>query len=342
MHYQVAIVGGGPAGLSCSRVLAEQGISVILFERKKKFGPKVCAGGITWSGLIQRVPEELIEKSFPRQSIITPLQQAEIREKQPIIATVNREKLGQFMAHQARVAGAELKPGCRVGKINKKRLTYRDQAGKDGEISYEFLIGADGATSIVRNYLGLQTMLTGIGINYQVQGFADEMEWHLNHKMFNNGYGWIFPHSSSVSVGGYVTTGKMAAKTLKANLISWGKSHNYKLENEPSRAELINYDYQGWNFGNTFLIGEAAGLTSGLTGEGIYPAIVSGEIIGKYIADSTYNLDTLNRLIKIHRLHTKVVTTTAKHKLLSTTIAELVTLGLRSGLIDYKKLEMAH
>ena len=337
MHYRVAIVGGGPAGLSCARVLAEQGISVILFERKKNFGPKVCAGGITWSGLIQRVPSDLIEKSFPRQYIITPRQQAELSDEQPIIATVNRERLGRFMADQALEAGAELKSGCRVVEINGKRISYRDRSGGSGQISYEFLVGADGATSIVRNYLGLPTKLTGIGINYQLAGSADKMEWHLNHGMFDNGYGWIFPHSSTVSVGGYVPKGKMSARTLKQNLISWAKTHHYELNSEPSKAELINYDYRGWNFGNTFLIGEAAGLTSGLTGEGIYPAIVSGEIIGKYIGDATYNLDTLNRLIRIHRLHTKVVKTTAKHKLLSTGIAELVTLGLRSGLLDYKK-----
>lgn len=87
----VLIVGGGPGGLACARLLAEQGKQVTLVDRKAAIGPKVCAGGITWSGLLQHVPEHLIERSFPTQHIHTALQQVGISEKTPIIATVNRE-----------------------------------------------------------------------------------------------------------------------------------------------------------------------------------------------------------------------------------------------------------
>ena len=42
------IVGAGPGGLACARLLAEHGLDVLVLERKKEAGPKVCGGGITW------------------------------------------------------------------------------------------------------------------------------------------------------------------------------------------------------------------------------------------------------------------------------------------------------
>ena len=56
----ILIIGAGPGGLACAKVLAEQGRKVLVLERRQEIGPKVCAGGITWDGLIRLVPEELI------------------------------------------------------------------------------------------------------------------------------------------------------------------------------------------------------------------------------------------------------------------------------------------
>ena len=65
--FSVIIVGAGPGGLACASLLAEHGVDVLVLERKPKVGPKVCGGGITWEGLIKRIPEHLIEGAFPVQ-----------------------------------------------------------------------------------------------------------------------------------------------------------------------------------------------------------------------------------------------------------------------------------
>ena len=105
----VLIVGGGPGGLACAADLAAGGVRVLLAERKAKIGAKVCAGGITWNGLIRLVPEALIEAAFPEQHIVTGRQRAVVAEANPIVATVNRERLGQWMAQRAAAAGADLR-----------------------------------------------------------------------------------------------------------------------------------------------------------------------------------------------------------------------------------------
>jgi flavin-dependent dehydrogenase len=342
MHVHTLIIGAGPGGLACAKVLADLGIETLVLERKKIIGPKVCAGGITWSGLISRVPEELAEKSFPQQQVQTPLQHICIKEKTPIIATVNRRKLGQYMAKLAMEAGARLRTGVMVRKIAKNSVLFQDrEKGTQDKITFDYLVGADGSSSLVRRHLGLTSKQLGIGINYQIPGDAAKMEWHLNNRMFGNGYAWIFPHAKTISIGAYADRNTMSPGKLKANLISWASLQGFSLDKQSAKAEYINYDFQGWNFDHTFLVGDAAGLASGLTGEGIYPAIISGEQVAQIIADPNHNTATMDSLICNHDKHSRMVTISGKNGFLNSILAELMTLGLRSGMIKFSKLEMA-
>ena len=126
----VLVVGGGPGGLACATLLAQSGVRVVLAERKPVIGPKVCAGGITWSGLIRHVPATLIEREFPRQHIVTPRQRIVVAEDNPIVATVSREKLGSWMAAQAQEAGATVLSGTRVLHLTSNQQGQKASQGK--------------------------------------------------------------------------------------------------------------------------------------------------------------------------------------------------------------------
>lgn len=341
MQYSVVIAGGGPAGLSCAKVLAENGTDVLVLERKSRFGPKVCAGGITWSGLINTIPGQIEEKRFPTQHVFTRLQHAKVVEKEPIIATVSREKLGQHMAQLATKSGAVLKASCQIIKIKKHSLIYLDRlTGEEHKVDFGFLVGADGSSSAVRRYLKIPTESMGVGINYQVPRHANEMEWHLDNRFFGNGYGWIFPHTDSVSIGAYADRKTMPAQKLKSGLIDWARTRGYRLDRHWARAEYINFDYRGWDFGNMFLAGDAAGFASGLTGEGIYPAIVSGEYIGRQLASIEGNDKNFHKLVRVQKIHARALKLTGRNSLLTGLLAESVALALRTGLLDFKNLEM--
>ena len=110
----VVIVGGGPGGLSCAQLLAKSGLRTVLLEKKQGIGHKICAGGVTWNGLLQYAPTQLIERSFPVQHIVSRLQHIQIREDNPIVATISRVRLGEWMAEEAKEAGALLILGAQV------------------------------------------------------------------------------------------------------------------------------------------------------------------------------------------------------------------------------------
>jgi geranylgeranyl reductase len=343
MHYDVVIVGAGPAGLACARILAANNLKVIVLERKEKVGPKVCAGGITWNGLIRRVPESLVEKRFAKQYIHTPLQHLGISAPEPIIATVNREKLGQHMAQEAEKAGAEIRTSVHVKAIGDDTVTvaYR-RSEKEEKVKFRYLIGADGSSSLVRRHLRLPVRHIGTGINYQIPGDFEKMEWHLAPALFHNGYAWIFPHKDTVSIGAYADNSAMKAKHLHQGLRRWASHRGLDVTGIQQQAESINFDFRGWRFGNIYLAGDAAGLASGLTGEGIYPAIVSGEAVAHSIADPGYDLSELKRLIRMQEIHKRMTLLTGKNRLIAAIIAESVTLALRLKLLNFKKIEMSY
>ena len=166
------------------------------------------------------------------------------------------------------------------------------------------------------------------------------MEWHLLSKYFYNGYGWIFPHKTTISIGAYIPQKTITIAQLNKSLIEWGKTQGYDLSFYRCTAGYINYDYRGHQFDNFFLIGDAAGLASALTGEGIFPAIVSGQSVANIIAGKN-SLQRMDKLIVNQKRFAKIVTLTEKNRLLSSLVAEAGILGLRCKLIDFTMLEMS-
>lgn len=342
MHVHTLIIGAGPAGLACARILAEEGLQPLVIERKKVIGDKVCAGGITWGGLHNRIDADLIEKSFPSQHIVTRFQRTRIEEPTPIIATINRVRMGHHMAEQAMTAGAGIMTGCQVKEIADRRCVVEEGQGRRRRvITCDHLVGADGSNSMVRRHLGLATSRMGIGINYQIEGDLPDMEWHLDGRFFGNGYGWIFPHGDSVSIGAYADRNTMSARSLQRGLTEWATRRGFTLTANQAQADLINYDHRGWKFGRVFLVGDAAGLASGLTGEGIYPAILSGEETARAIIDPNRESVIMDRLTCKHRLHSRMVDLTALHPVFNLIAGESVTFALRWGIIRFNRLEMA-
>lgn len=341
MEYDVVIIGAGPAGLSCGAITAQHSLSTLILERKKKIGSKVCAGGITWNGLIQRVGD-ISQQNFPKQYIFTKYQKAVIEEPEPIIATVNREELGAVMADKARNLGAELYVESQLVTIRDNYIEYYDHRTDDKKkVYFKTLVGADGSTSSVRRHLGLPVERYGVGINYQIPGTASKMEWHLNSDLFRSGYAWVFPHSETISIGAYANPNEISPHALKENLHLWGAKSGHDLSRFKPQAEKICYDYRGSCFGNMYLAGDAAGLASGLTGEGIYPAIVSGEYIGNKIVASEHRCTTFESLLKNHKIHTRAVQLAGRSKFLATTLSEITAFALKKGLLHFSTAEMA-
>lgn len=337
----ILIIGGGPGGLACATLLAQQGAKVVLVERKAVIGPKVCAGGITWDGLIRHVPPELIERSFPEQQVVTRWQRLVVAETNPIIATISRQRLGQWMAAQAEEAGVRILTNTRALSLEGDRVRLETGGRTRSTLGFAQLVGADGSQSLVRRFLGLPTEALGIGLNCMLPGQVAAMEWHLDTHRFGYGYGWIFPHTRQVSIGAYGDVANLPARVLKQRLLSWAEGQGFRLDPAAIRAGWVNFDYRGVCFGRSWLVGDAAGLASALTGEGIYPALVSGQAVARMILASTTATTELPGLVRAHRRHRRIVALAAGQPRLRSLMVEALALLLRLKMLDFRSLEMA-
>ncbi len=185
MKYDAVIIGAGPGGLRCGSLLAGNGVKVLVLERNKKIGRKVCAGGITWGGLINSLPDTLIQKKFSSQKVRTRYQNILVCGSEPLIATVNRSELGLFMAERAAGCGAEIILGGRAETIIEDRVRYT-VGGRSYEAHYDFLVGADGSSSKVRKFLGIDASAPecGIGIHYLVSDGGDRHDLEFQCRFF--------------------------------------------------------------------------------------------------------------------------------------------------------------
>ncbi len=278
--YNVVIIGAGPAGLECVYNLGNSKLSVLIIERNQVIGTKICAGGLSSKDL-NWIPKELLDISFKKVFFHYRDSCFEITHDSDLIATVDRKNLGQYQLGQLKqFKNIEILKGVSVRKI----LSDNSLELSGGKIiNFDFMVGADGALSEVRKYLKLSSRKSSIAIQYIIPKRFNKLEIFFDNKLWGTGYLWIFPHKNYDSIGCGSDSGCFTAKKLKTNFDQWLKEHKIDFSRGRFESALINSDYQGYKFNNIFLAGDAAGLTSSITREGIYSAILSGRQIASDI-----------------------------------------------------------
>ncbi|MBU0546865.1 NAD(P)/FAD-dependent oxidoreductase [Patescibacteria group bacterium] len=295
--FDVIIIGAGPSGLSAAKILGEGGKKVLLLEKNPKIGPKICAGGLTFKDFEFEIPTSLTERSFHSMKIHCFNKILEVKnKKRALVTTINREGLGQWMAGEIK-KNVEIRLNSEVIEIGDNSIILKDNQ----EIGFDYLIGADGSLSLVRKHLNLPTKKIFVAIQYVVPEIFPELEVFFDKSLFGSGYAWIFPYSNHTSIGCGADLKFKEPTSLFTNFQHWLKEKKMDFDQAELQSFPINFDYQGFNFGNKFLTGDAGGFASGLTGEGIYFAIASGQEIAKKILDSSYKLSDLKKILKIKK-----------------------------------------
>lgn len=300
-QYDVIIVGAGPAGLECARVLQNSNQSVLILEKNDCIGPKTCAGGIVETVEPLELPETEA-RIFNAVNVF-------VRDRQYAFATtlfikiIDRKALGQYQAkHLYTADNVCIKTGTAVRKIGKHHV-----ATSAGKFGYRYLVGADGATSMVRRYLKIDSQYMA-GIYYVIDEIKDRIHFRLDGAAFNTGYIWEFPHKKFTNIGFYYNPKQWKSRDAVGILRYYMERKGYPMDSRTFRAFPVNCLYKGCQFGeNMFLAGDAAGLVSKLTGEGIAPAIISGREVARKIMDPLYDMPKLEEIVVHKRRQDKMV-----------------------------------
>ncbi len=282
----VAVVGAGPAGSFCAERLARAGFTVTIFDPSHP-REKPCGGGVT-PGAFEKFPELGEIRAAARPSSVVRMRAPHgervlsVELAKPI-EIFSRRVLDSLLLERARKAGAEL----RVVRV--RRVSVGEVNGE----KFDFVVGADGASSIVRRSLVGEK--PGSRASYATAGFhvqgLDEREIYIEFVREYAGYLWVFPRPGHSSVGIAAPVGRENGAKLSARVLALLESRypgSLALPREPYAASIPvgGGPVAGERFA---LIGDAANANDAITGEGIQHALDSGALLAGALGEAGFD-----------------------------------------------------
>lgn len=301
------VVGAGPGGLRAAQVLAEAGREVLVAERHETIGPKTCAGGLTpkAAGLLASLglPDEAGRRCHAHARLaggpLLPLDAGF-----GAIRTVSRAALGHAQRAWTERAGATVVAAAPVSRID---LAARTAHVGGRPLRFRHLIGADGADSRLRQLAGLPAPRAYFACEYNVPGTPREPLFvECDPHALANGYFWVFPHDGYTSIGAGAPTRLVPPPQVRAYVERRMRELGVPIGAAPFEGATIEVDYRGLRVGDVHLVGDAAGLPSALTAEGIYPALVSGEAVARAILEPGAPTPALDAWLRLKRAHDRI------------------------------------
>jgi flavin-dependent dehydrogenase len=290
------IIGGGPAGAMAAEAIARGGGRVTIFEEKLGW-EKPCGGGLTHRAL-RRYPFLL-----PAAGEARPIQDVELlaannaslrfQLRQPLVI-YSRCKLNQLLLRRAMSAGAEVAED-RIREFRRSGSGWELQ-GKKGHYGADYLILAAGARTRLRGVLtedfGPHDFMLTFG--YYVPGREDLLRVQFFGEF--EGYAWAFPRPAHLSVGICGKVGEDDMAGLRERLHGFMRRFGYSCDRAQVYSHLLpalsvdtwgglRLAGPGWA-----LAGDAGGLVDPVTGEGIYYAMRSGELLAQSLLEGLAEL----------------------------------------------------
>jgi geranylgeranyl reductase len=281
---KVIVVGGGPAGTTAARFLADNGVEVILLERNLSF-VKPCGGGISSSAFDEFcIPKTMIKKEVKIIRMVSPMGESlDIELKGGTLAIVNRGEFDKTLRKEAKKQGARVIEGEFISIINDKNYRVEANVGEvKSKIVSEYIIAADGVNSKVRTALGIKPAQAFFTASEHIQGVnTDICEFWFGSFHAPGSYSWVFPAADGISAG----TGSFEPGKIKVLFDRFKKRKGIILEGQKRLYRMPIWRGDLYNKGRVIFAGDSAGQVLPLTYEGIYYAMKAGEFAARAIIE---------------------------------------------------------
>ncbi len=296
-RFDALIVGGGPAGSACARVLVRGGLRVAVIDRRRFPRVKLCAGWVSppvWEVL------ELSRREYTGG--LWPWRRCHVEyrgERHSIAARGDFIRRWEFDHFLLRRSGATVIDGHPVATLERADGSWI----VDRAFAARWLVGAGGTHCPVARTLFPARPGNPVAVQEREfeadpaeiaatrVGADGEPELLLHDDL--GGYSWNVPKGGWLNVG----TGTAAARRVRS---AWATARDSFLHSGhlPAGAQTSLEHVEGHSYylfdpahldrchrDGAFLVGDALGLAHPLTAEGILPAVLSGSACAEAILD---------------------------------------------------------
>jgi digeranylgeranylglycerophospholipid reductase len=306
----IAVVGGGPAGLSAAYAAAKDGAKVVLFEKDEAIAHSVRTSGVTWISEMERlgIPSEYYNP-IQNYRFVSPSNDVLITGSVSKSCVLEVRATYQYLAFLAARAGAQIMVKSNIINVIKEddKVAGVKASTPKGDLTVRstLVIDASGFNTSVGRKAGVVGEWKRYGVGAEYECYCDDIDsatWVLmvGQKYSDAGYAWVFPLSRNrVRIGVGIGKPESSAEPLEKlhkiiekrfkplDAIGDGKIQPIELHygfipNEGVRQSSIS--------DGLIMVGDSAGQSNPLVLEGIRYAIEFGRLAGKVgVKSLSYN-----------------------------------------------------
>ncbi|CAM5722186.1 hypothetical protein SMICM304S_05314 [Streptomyces microflavus] len=213
--WDVVVVGAGPAGASAAYAAAVAGRRVLLLEKAELPRYKTCGGGIIGfsrdslpPGFELPLKDRIHAVTFSLDGKFSRTR----RSRRMLFGLINRPEFDAGLVEEAQKAGAELRTGVSVVRVEQHGPAVPDRrtvavvlAGGETVLA-RAVVGADGSAGRIGAHVGVKLDQVDLGLEAEIPVPATVAEDWAGRVLIDWGpmpgsYGWVFPKGDTLTVG---------------------------------------------------------------------------------------------------------------------------------------------
>ena len=296
--WDVVVVGAGPAGASAAYAAAVSGRRVLLLEKAELPRYKTCGGGIIGPSRDSLPPgfelplrDRVHAVTFSLNGKMTRTR----RSRSMLFGLINRPEFDQSLVDFAVKAGAEVRTGVTVSRVEQHGSSVPDRrtvavvlSGEEQPVLARAVVGADGSASRIGAHVGVKMDQVDLGLEAEIPVPPSVAEDWAGRVLVDWGplpgsYGWVFPKGDTLTVGVISARGEGAAtKRYLDDFIARQGLAGFEPSISSGHLTRCRTDDSPLSRGRVLVCGDAAGLLEPWTREGISFALRSGRLAGEW------------------------------------------------------------
>lgn len=321
MRCDMVVVGAGPAGSMAAKTAADEGLDVVLLEKRQEIGDPVrCAEGVSKVALAEMVEPDpsWIAAEVKGARIYAPdgtsFVMTEDRAGSEVGYVLERKVFDRMLAMKAAEAGAKVMVKTRaLGLLEENDVPTGITAlhiGEKMDIEAPLIIGADGVESKVGRWAGIDTVLKPqdieVGAQFLVQDVkidGEYCEFFLGNEIAPGGYIWAFPKGKNLANLGIGVQGSRSDPGMALRLLQrFLKKHmpQAKILELMAGGVPVSGPIESTTSDGVMLVGDAARQSDPITGGGIINAMRAGVMAGEVAAELVPQGDLSREALKIY------------------------------------------